>query len=670
MKLMPLDIQFFATSGSTDVSVANYITLRFSWTAGTQNIANNYTPVNWKLELISTNSSAKISSTAAKDYSVTVDGKTWSGTNTVGLSGGAKKTLASGSKNIYHGSDGTKSFSYSFSQEIAITYSGASIGTKTGSGSGTLNTIPRGSVLGSISAFTIGNAITIPITKYSSSFTDTLTISVGGTVVKTVSSITNNASVSFTSAELTTIYSKLPTATSGTFTFKITTTSGSTTIGTSTKTVKGTIPSTIKPTISSVSLVEGTSGLSATFGAYIQNKSTISGTVTATAGSGSSIESYKIVINGATYTSRTFKTGVLKTSGSNSYSVTVTDKRGRTTSTSGTFSVTAYASPTISKFSVVRSNADGTENDEGAYAKVNATATITSLSSKNTKTFTLQYKLKTATSWTTSETYTAGYTYTVTNKIIANMSVDEAYDFRIVATDYFGAATSKIISLSTAYTILDIKADGTGIAFGKVSKVSKVFDVGFDETYLSNNTYLGGQENDDSEKNLFFTNTGNGLNKHNVKLYGGNGNSITSVGLWDVIKDLPIFQYFDGDEYRLKFADNIVLRWGQYDIEATLQEVKANNSGRIHYKNGLLIQWGTVSITTTANTPTSLTVTYPVSYDYVPSVKVSCATSVIGTQVLGFTHGNDTSTSTDIFVTRTNAAATTLRWLAIGFKEV
>ena len=670
MKLMPLDIQFFATSGSTDVSVANYITLRFSWTAGTQNVANNYTPVNWKLELISSNSSAKISSTAAKDYSVTVDGKTWSGTNTVGLSGGAKKTLASGSKNIYHGSDGTKSFSYSFSQEIAITYSGASIGTKTGSGSGTLNTIPRGSVLGSISAFTIGNAITIPITKYSSSFTDTLTISVGGTVVKTVSSITNNASVSFTTAELTTIYSKLPTATSGTFTFKLTTKSGSTTIGTSTKTVKGTIPSTIKPTISSVSLVEGTSGLATTFGAYIQNKSTISGTVTATAGSGSSIESYKIVINGATYTSRTFKTGVLKTSGSNSYSVTVTDKRGRTTSTSGTFSVTAYASPTISKFSVVRSNADGTENDEGAYAKVNATATITSLSSKNTKTFTLQYKLKTATSWTTSETYTAGYTYTVTNKIIANMSVDEAYDFRIVATDYFGAATSKIISLSTAYTILDIKADGTGIAFGKVSKVSKVFDVGFDETYLSNNTYLGGQENDDSEKNLFFTNTGNGLNKHNVKLYGGNGNSITSVGLYDVNKDLPIFQYFDGDEYRLKFGDNIVLRWGQYDVEATLQEVKANNSGRIHYKNGLLIQWGTVSITTTANTPTSLTVTYPVSYDYVPSVKVSCATSVIGTQVLGFTHGNDTSTSTDIFVTRTNAAATTLRWLALGFKEV
>ena len=94
MKLLPLDIQFFASSGSTEVTVVNYIKLRFSWTAGTQNITSNYTPVNWKLELVSTNSTARISSTAAKNYSVTVDGTTKSGTNTIGLSGGATKTLA------------------------------------------------------------------------------------------------------------------------------------------------------------------------------------------------------------------------------------------------------------------------------------------------------------------------------------------------------------------------------------------------------------------------------------------------------------------------------------------------------------------------------------------------------------------------------------------------
>ena len=319
-----------ATSGYTDVTVANYIKLRFSWTAGTQNIASNYTPVSWKLQLISSNSSANISSSASKDYSVTVDGKTWSGTNTVGLSGGATKTLASGSKNIYHSSDGTKTFSYSFSQEFAITYSGSSVGTKSGSGSGTLNTIPRGSVLGTISSFTFGNAINIPITKYSSSFTDTLVISVGGTTIKTISDIDNGYDVSFTSTELNNIYAKLPSATKGTVTFKLTTKSGSTTIGTSTKTATGTIPSSVKPTISGITLAEATSGLAAKFGAYIQNKSKITGTVNASAGSGSSISTYKTTVNGSSYTSKTFTTGVLKTSGTNTISTTVTDKRGRT----------------------------------------------------------------------------------------------------------------------------------------------------------------------------------------------------------------------------------------------------------------------------------------------------------------------------------------------------
>ena len=668
MKLMPLDIQFFATSGSKDVSVANYITLRFSWSTGTQNVANNYTPVNWKLELISSNSTARISSTAAKDYSVTVDGQTWSGTNTVGLSGGTTKTLASGSKNIYHNSDGTKSFSYSFSQEIAITYSGASIGTKSGSGSGTLNTIPRGSVLGSISAFTIGNAITIPITKYSSSFTDTLTISVGGTVVKTVSSITNNASVSFTSSELTTIYSKLPTATSGTFTFVLTTKSGSTTIGTSTKTVKGTIPDSIKPTISSVSLVEGTSGLAATFGAYIQNKSTISGTVNATAGSGSSIDGYKIVINGATYTSNTFKTGVLKTSGSNSYSVTVTDKRGRSTSTSGTFNVTAYASPTISNFSVVRSDANGTTNDEGAYAKVSATATITSLSSKNTKSFILQYKLKSATAWTTIETYTGGYTYTVTNKIISNISVDNPYDFRIVATDYFGSINSKIISLSTAYTILDIKANGKGLALGKVSTDDNTLDVGFLETFLGKNAFMGGKKRNNDEKNFYFQTTDDAQNPSNCKVYGGNGDSPTGIGMWDMANERQIYSYYPAKK-DFTFGADLNLYKGTKPMISELVRTSGQNTGTYHYSNGLLIQFGSVSITpTAANTPTLLTVTYPVSYTNRPNLFVTPQTSIPEIISVAIGQGSTNYVDFGIYLTRTNTNATTIHWMSIGYK--
>ena len=659
-----------ATSGYTDVTVANYIKLRFSWTAGTQNITNNYTPVNWKLQLISSNSSANISSTVSKDWSVTVDGTTTSGTNTIGLSGGATKTLASGSKNIYHSADGTKTFSYSFSQEIGITYSGTAIGTKSGSGSGTLNTIPRGSVLGTISEFTIGNAMTIPITKYSSSFADTLEISVGGTLIKTVSGIANNASVSFTTTELNNIYNKLPNATSGTFTFKLTTKSGTTTIGTSTKTVKGTINSNIKPSISSVSLVEGTSGLASQFGAYIQNKSTIKGTVTATAGSGSSIDSYKIVINGATYTSASFTTGVLKTSGSNSYTVTVTDKRGRTTSTTGTFSVTAYTSPTISSFSVVRCNSDGTENNEGAYAKVNTSASITSLSNKNTKSFVLQYKLSSASSWTTIETYTSAYTYTLTNKIISNIDVDNPYDFRIVATDYFGSVNSKTIALSSAYTILDILANGKGVAFGKVASEDDVLDVGFKETVLSPNIYMAGNRNNDEEKNIRFGTKTDAAYPSNCKLYGGNGNSATGIGMWDEGNSRQIFTY-QPDSKAFTFGGDINLLRGGSRIIHDVVRTTGENSGSYHYSNGLLIQFGKVVITPTeANTTTNISVKFPIAYTQKPNLFVESQTSVPNAQTISVGQGGTNVTDFGIYMYKSSTAATTIHWLAIGYKEV
>lgn len=667
-------IEVYATSGSKTVNVTSdgYIKLKFSWEAGTQNIANNYTPVTWKLQLISSKSSANINSSASKDYSVTVNGTTKSGTNTVGLSGGATKTLASGSLNIPHNADGTKSFNYSFSQEFNITYSGSQIGTISGSGSGTLDTIPRGSVLGTISAFTIGNAINIPITKYSNTFTDTLTISLAGETIKTISNITDGYDVSFTTAELNNIYSLLPTATSGTFTFKLTTKSGTTTIGTSTKNVKGSISSSIKPSISSVSLSEGTSGLASKFGAYIQNKSTLNVSISASAGNGSSIDSYKVVVNGSTYTSRTFTTGVLLKSGSNTIITTVTDKRGRTATNTTTFSVTAYTEPTISNFKVVRCDANGNEDDEGAYARVNASAAITSLSNKNNKTFTLQYKKKSDSSYTTAQTYTSGYTYTATNMIISNIDVDEPYDFKLKATDYF-SSTTKTISLATAYTIMDIKANGQGIAFGKVSTTDDTIDIGYNQAYLPALNYLGGKygANTDVEKGLYFQTTQNATNEHNVKHYGGNGTSPVALGAWDTIAGKAIYQYFDGDQYRYRFGAGLDLEWGSYDIEALIASAKANVSGKIQLRSGLLIQWGSVNITpSAANTPTKVTVKFPTAYDYTPDIMVSGYTTAPGTSVTGVAHGADSATSTDIYVTRTNTTATTIRWLAIGYKAL
>lgn len=554
------------------------------------------------------------------------------------------------SLNVYSGSGSSRDSTYSYNLPIE----------------------PAGSKLGTISSFTLGNAITIPITKYNSSFYDVLTISVGGTTVKTINDIEDGDSVSFTSSELNTIYGKLPSATKGTFTFKLTTktSSSGSSVGTSSKTATGTIPNTIKPTISGITLAEAVDGLANKFSAYVQNQSKITGTVNATAGTGSSISSYKTTINGTSYTSKTFTTGILKTSGTNTIKTTVTDKRGRSTSYETTFNVLAYTKPSITTFKVERCNADGTLNDEGINFKTTIKSNITSLNNKNDKTYLLQYKLSSVDTWTTLGNNLTAYsidTSFVTTNIALN--TDNVYDFKLTVSDYFDSIP-KSANVAESFTLINYGDDGHSMAIGGVAQDTDTFDIKMKKTYISDNVYMGGDSRNDNEKNLFYRSTGEGAYTHNSKVYGGNGTSPVAIGMWDSTKALPIFQYFDSDDYRFKFGDDIILRWGNYDIEATIAKSIGVGVGRIHYKNGLLIQWGMLSITPEANTPTLATINFPLTYDESPSLKLSCYTTVPGTTVLGLSHGAVRENSADIYLTRTNTGSTAIRWIAFGFKEV
>lgn len=141
-----------ATSGSKSVAVTSWDTLKFSWERIDYSIAKNTTTISWKLELIA-GSSGYISSSASKAWSVTVNGSTYSGFNTVGIANNATKTLASGTTTIGHNADGSKTFSYSFSQQFNINFNGT-IGTVSGSGTGTLNSIPRQATITAAPHFT------------------------------------------------------------------------------------------------------------------------------------------------------------------------------------------------------------------------------------------------------------------------------------------------------------------------------------------------------------------------------------------------------------------------------------------------------------------------------------------------------------------------------------
>lgn len=461
-----------ANSGSKSISVTSYNTLKFSWTEKSQSIEDNKTVINWTLQLIA-DSNGRISSSALKNWSVTVNGTKYNGTNTVGISAGTTKTLASGSTTISHNADGTKTFAYSFSQQFDITFSGSNIGTKTGSGSGTLDTIPRKSSL-TVGNGTLGTAQTLSIARNSSSFTHTITYTCGS-ASGTIATKSSSTSISFTPPL--TLASQNTSGTSVSIKYTLTTYNGNTSLGSNSYTKTAAIPASVKPSCT-ISFSDPT-GIFSKYGYYLKGKSKLAVTVTPTTAYGSAIASYSSTANGAKYTSASFTTGFLTTSGNGSITSTVTDKRGRTGTATASYTVQNYTAPTISKLSVVRCTENGTEDEHGEYVKATFSAAVTALSNKNTAAYTLRYKKASASSFTEVQLTDITGTYTVTNKShIFSADSSSSYDVEIAIKDDFGTS-KRSASASTGFSLLHWKSNGRGFAVGKISERDDYFESGF-----------------------------------------------------------------------------------------------------------------------------------------------------------------------------------------------
>ena len=469
-----------ATSGSKTITA--YTTssgavagqLKFSWTEDSQSIANNTTTIKWTLQLISLAYGA-INSSASKSYKVVVNGTEYEGTNTIGIGNNATKTLASGTTTIAHNSDGTKAFSYSFSQTFGITYGGKSVGTKSGSGSGTLDTIPRKSTL-TVDDGTLGTAQTLTISEKASAFVHKIQYECGdasGWVLGSSSATSTSLSVSWT-APLS-LASENTIGTSVLIKFTLYTYNGTTLIGSNAYTQTYTIPASVKP--SCAVTVTDPMGYEDIYGNPIKGLSKFKVVVTPTTAYGSAIASYNVNANGATYTSSSFTTGVLKSSGAVSVSATVKDKRGRTASASASKTVLNYIDPVVAVLTVNRCNEDGVDNEQGEYVKVNFEADVTPLNNQNTATYTLYYKKSAETDFTEVGLDEFENNFSVNSSYVFPADTSSSYDIEFTVTDNF-KTTTRATNASTGFAIMHFKSDGTGIGLGKLCEDSNTLDVG------------------------------------------------------------------------------------------------------------------------------------------------------------------------------------------------
>lgn len=332
-----------ATSGNKSVTVTAQHTLKFSWSLDSQSVANNTSKISWKMELVS--GGGNISSSASKAWSITVNGTKYSGTNTVGISTNTTKTLASGTTTIAHSTDGTKTFNYSFSQQFDITYSGSPVKTISGSGSGTLTTIPRASSISASNNY-VESQSTITINRASSSFTHTLQYKINGqSAFTTIVNKTTATSYKWTIPKDTYNYISA-TGKTVTITINCITYSGSTKIGESTDTLTATCKESLcKPTLSPVVKDVGSVSTSLTGDSnkVIKGYNIMSYSFSDAARNGATIKSRKVTCGSK---SNTAASGTLDYVTSNVFTFTVTDSRGFTTTQTVTKTLINYVNLT------------------------------------------------------------------------------------------------------------------------------------------------------------------------------------------------------------------------------------------------------------------------------------------------------------------------------------
>lgn len=438
-----------ASSGSFSGSICSgHYVFQVNWSQS-KNVSANTSTITCKLYLIN-------------DWSLSISGRT---DNTCTINGTAQAFSSSAistkdthllntvTQTVSHNSDGSKSLTISAVFYIRATLNGTYYEKITASATITLDSIPRASSVSASSA-DLGTATTISISRASSSFTHTLTYAFGSTN-GTIVTKTTSTSVSWTPPL--TLANQIPNATSGTCTITCTTYNGSTSIGSKTCTLTLSVPSSVKPTIGSLTAARVDGDVPSSWGIYVRTKSKATVTIGSASGSyGSTIKSYSISGGGYSSTTSSLTTGYLNTSGTVTFTATVTDSRGRT-SDSVTVSITviAYSAPSFTSYSSQRCTSDGTLSDERTYVKGTVKYSYYGCSGNNTLTRATYYRAAGTSTWTdASASFSSGTAFTFGG---GNISAETSYEIKYTLTDAFTtiSVTDVVSTAAVAYQFAD-----------------------------------------------------------------------------------------------------------------------------------------------------------------------------------------------------------------------
>lgn len=487
-------------SGSFTGSTSNtYITPRISWSS-TANNTTNKSELTVRFQLKKSSSSTS-STYGTGSWKLTIGGTTYDFSKVITIqTNNTYMTVYSKTVTITHDDDGGKTVAIQVTGGMPdTTYTSTSL-----SKTITLDTIPRSSSFTVPSSVNTGSNFTISIAPSSSAFRHRFRFEIDGTA-KHVSDYVAAGTKSFS---YTIPHSWLPKVTSQKITVYCYTypASGDSYIARVKKTLTANVPSSIKPTVSAVTkaLINGLDSK------YVQGKSQVELTATASPGNGSTVVSY--IFKGAnisgtstsyTGTSKTKLSSIIQSSGTLTYQVAAKDARGRTSDyKSVSINVYAYAPPQIKLVSADRCQQNGTLDTNGTYAKVTVKISYSSIGGSNKRVVKL-YNSKDNYA-TGTEVISASSTSTQYIGVYGSgFSTSQTYTIKAVITDTYNTESNiyKTAELDTAIRTLNISKYGNGVAIGGMStatnnKAQGLFECSWptelrDTLSVSKNLYLG-----------------------------------------------------------------------------------------------------------------------------------------------------------------------------------
>lgn len=353
-----------------------------------------------------------------------------------------------------------------------------------------LTRIPRESSLSlSHTIIDVGNTITANITRYSDDFKHVVKFYIDDKYCETYKDVDIEQHYMIPDEW----YEAMPSSVSCTAYCDVTTYDGEIPIGnTIRKSFTVMVPSTIVPTIDAENISLIPAGIGVKDEVSNQYVNTVDGTNIlvkgknqlevkvdgCSAGTGSAIASYTFY---GPSLSKTVTTSVhevstsipsVDTVGENlTYTITVTDGRGRSASASKTITCHDYFVPSFKSFNAYRANENGDAHVNGAYLKIDYEIQFAPVYGTNNAIITSHYN--------DSQPVTSDYNENMSGSAFINLDGDTDSTYRvysIISDVYGGNGQSLIITVFGEARVLNIKANGTGIAMGKMAEDDNRFD--------------------------------------------------------------------------------------------------------------------------------------------------------------------------------------------------